>query len=76
MAKVNSKSKKTKMPVEALGSSVPTASDKARQRRYEIEDGLRTMQRAEEIRKDKSLVKDIKTLAKEQMNALSKVAAK
>jgi hypothetical protein len=70
------KKAKSRMPVESLGSSVPTASDKARQRRYEIEDGLRTMQRAEEIKKDKSLVKDIKLLAKEQMASLSKVGAK
>lgn len=66
--------KKERMPVESVGSGVPTASDKARQRRYEIEDGLRTMQRAEEIKRDKSLVKDIKLLAKEQMQALTKVA--
>lgn len=68
------KSKITKMPVEALGSGVPTASDKARERRYQIEDGLRTMQHAEEIKKDKGLMKDIRCLAKEQMSALGKVA--
>lgn len=68
--------KSKRMPVEALGSSVPTASDKARERRYQVEDGLRTMQRAEEIKKDRSLVKDIKMLAKEQMASLSKVGSK
>lgn len=68
--------KKIKMAVESLGSSVPTASDKARERRYEVEDGLRTMQKAEEIKKDKALVKDIKCLAKEQMKSLNKVTGK
>lgn len=68
--------KSKRMPVEALGSSVPTASDKARERRYQVEDGLRTMQRAEEIKKDRSLVKDIKMLAKEQIASLSKVGSK
>lgn len=66
--------KKNKLPVESLGSSVPTASDKARERRYQVSDALSTMQRVEEIRKDKALMKDIKCLAKEQMSALSKVA--
>lgn len=66
--------KKRKLPVESLGSSVPTASDKARERRYQVTDALNTMQRAEEIKKDKSLMKDIKLLAKDQMSALGKVA--
>lgn len=66
--------KKNKLPVESLGSSVPTASDKARERRYQVESALSTMQRAEEIKKDKPLMKDIKCLAKEQMAALGKVA--
>lgn len=65
--------KKTKLPVESLGSSVPTASDKAREKRYQIEDGLRTMQKAGEIMKDKELMRGIKSFAKEQMTALNKV---
>lgn len=70
------KKSKARMPVEALGSGVPTASDKARERRYQIEDGLRTMQHAEEIKKDKGLMKDIRCLAKEQMQSLAKVGSK
>lgn len=68
------KKSKARMPVEALGSGVPTASDKARERRYQVESALSTMQRAEEIKRDKGLMKDIKCLAKEQMSALGKVA--
>lgn len=66
--------KSKRLPVESLGSAVPTATDKARERRYQVSDALSTMQRAEEIRKDKSLMKDIKCLAKEQMQSLGKVA--
>ena len=65
--------KSRKLPVASLGSAVPTASDKEQQRRYQVEDSLRTMQRAEEIRKDKILMKDIKCLAKEQMQSLGKI---
>lgn len=69
------KSKKSALPVEALCCSPKTtASDKARQRQYEIEDGLRTMQRAGELVKDKGLMKDIKAFAKEQIENLNKVA--
>lgn len=51
-----------------------TADDKARQRQYEVEDGLRTMQRAGELVKDKALMRDIKAFAKEQITNLNKVA--
>jgi hypothetical protein len=66
--------KSKRLPVASLGSAVPTASDKEQQRRYQVESALSTMQRAEEIRKDKSLMGDIKKLAKEQMQSLGKVA--
>lgn len=66
--------KSKKLPVESLGSAIPTASDRERERRYQIESALSTMQRAEEIKKDKSLMGDIKKLAKEQMQSLGKVA--
>lgn len=65
--------KKNRMPTEAI-CATPTMADKARQRQYEIEDGLRTMQRAGELVKDKSLMKEIKAFAKEQIANLNKVA--
>ena len=69
------KVKKSTLPVESPCSTARlTADDKARQRQYEIEDGLRTMQRAGELVKDKSLMRDIKAFAKEQINNLNKVA--
>lgn len=66
--------KSKRLPVESLGSGIPTASDKDQQRRYQVESALSTMLRAEEIRKDKLLMKDIKLLSKEQMQSLGKVA--
>lgn len=63
--------KKKRMPVESICA---TAGDKERERKYRAEDALRTMQRADEIKSDKGLMKDMKALAKEQMAALNKVA--
>lgn len=69
------KSKKSSLPVESCCAPVKmTADDKARQRQYEVEDGLRTMQRAGELVKDKALMRDIKAFAKEQITNLNKVA--
>lgn len=48
--------------------------DEARERRYAAEDGLRAIQRAEEIRANKSLMGDVKALAAEQMANLKKFA--
>lgn len=73
--------KKNKLPVAPSTSypcDVPTKAykpskeDQARQRRYAAEDGLRAIQRAEEIKKDKQCMADIRSLAKEQMNNLKK----
>lgn len=52
----------------------PTPAEKAEQRKYEIEDALRTVQRAEEIKKDKSMMKDVKAMAREKMSELKKVS--
>lgn len=69
--------KKNKLPVESPCAPVAyksTAADKARERQYQVEDGLRTMQRAADIVKDKGLLKDIKAFAKQQVSDLNKVA--
>ncbi len=65
---------KSRLPTKSVEPVVmPTLHhDNARERRYKAEDGLRTLQKAEECRKDKSLMKDIKALAREQMKAVSK----
>lgn len=43
-------------------------------RKYRAEDALRTIQRADEVRRDAALMRDVKKLAKEQVRALNKVA--
>ena len=69
--------KKQKLPIAKSSSAIepsykPTKEDEARQRRYRAEDGLRAIQRAEEVKADKNLMKDIKALANEQVNNLKK----
>lgn len=72
--------KKSRLPIAKGGdypASAPVAykqskDDIARQRRYEAEDGLRAIQRAEEIKADKSKMADIKALANEQVQNLKK----
>jgi hypothetical protein len=44
-----------------------TKEDLERQRRYAAEDAIRTLTRAEEIRGDKRLMGDVKSLAQEQI---------
>lgn len=46
----------------------------ASDRKYRAEDALRTIQRADEVRRDKGLMRDVKKLAKEQVRILNKVA--
>ena len=41
-------------------------------RKWEVEDALRTLNRAEEIRRDKKMMGDVKRLATEQIQSLSK----
>lgn len=61
------------MPIDSPCSSYkPTKADVERERKYQAEDALRTIQRANEVKKDKDLMKDVKALVKEQMKAVSK----
>ncbi len=50
-----------------------SAADKERERRYRAEDDLRTLQRAEEVRADRSRVTEAKKVAAEQVRALSRI---
>lgn len=51
----------------------PTKEQVDRERRYRAEDALRALQRAAEVKQDSGLMKDVKNLAKEQMNSLKKI---
>jgi len=71
--------KKSKLPVAKYSGAEPvstaykqTKEDIERQRRYAAEDGLRAIQRAEEIKEDRRLMGDIKALAQEQVSNLKK----
>lgn len=48
-------------------------ADIDRNRRYQAEDALRDIQRVEGYKQNKQLMSDVKSLAKEQLQALSKV---
>lgn len=50
-----------------------SAEDKLRQRKYAAEDALRTLTRATEIQKDKTLMRDVRTMAQQQIKDLSSV---
>lgn len=65
------------MPQHAsVGRYKPTKEDEARERRYRAEDALRTLSRAEEIRSDRGLMRDVKSHAKDQIKAVSRVLGK
>lgn len=76
------KAKATNKLTSALGMSAapmsykPSAADKARERRYQAEDALRTITRAGEIAKDRPLMREVKKLATEQMTTLKAVVKK
>ena len=67
------------LPVEKI-SNISVASspnvakeDKEREKKWRAEDDIRTMQRAEEIKRDKERMKNMKSYAKSQMNDLKKI---
>ena len=69
----------TKPKPEPSMAGVATAQSSNRvpgaaERRYRAEDGLRTLQRAEEIKADKGLMADIKAHGQKQMATIAKVA--
>lgn len=57
------------MPVQS--PKVESAADEAR--KWKTEDALRDIERAEAHKRDKSLMRDVKKLAKEKMNNLNKI---
>lgn len=77
--------KKAKLPVEKLGASkaVPvkivndapreTKSDEARERKWRAEHALRDIERAEQHKRDKALMTDVKKLARDKVNSLKNI---
>lgn len=73
--------KTTKNKLSGMISEAPmpykaTAEDKARQRKYEVEDALRTVTRAEEIKRDRPLMAAVKKCATEQIKCLQTAVKK
>jgi hypothetical protein len=64
---------KNNLPVDSP-SPVTTAKMKEQERRWRAEDALRCINRAEEFKSDKGLMKDVKELAQEQMTSLKRIA--
>ena len=46
------------------------------EKKYRTEDAMRTLMRAEELKKDKSLMRDVEAMAKEQAQKLSGLCGK
>lgn len=51
----------------------PSKEEVAREKKYQAEDDIRTLQRAEEIKKDKERMNAAKQVAKSQMQDLKKI---
>lgn len=64
---------KSSLPVATAEVARPSKESEARERRYRAEDALRALERAEECKRDSGLMKDVKKLAAEKMQALKKI---
>lgn len=53
-----------------------TSQEKAERRKWEAQDALRTITRAEEIKRDRSLMAEVKKCAREQVKSLECVTKK
>ncbi|MDE2031418.1 MAG: hypothetical protein KGI58_04135 [Patescibacteria group bacterium] len=70
-----SEASKKPVPVKIVNDDAPKIdkSYEEREKRYRAEEALRVLQKAEEHKKDKSLMKDVKQLAKKQINTMKKI---
>lgn len=57
------------------GASV-SPSYAAEEKKWKTEDAMRTIMRAEELKKDKGLMRDVKAMAKDQASKLSGLCGK
>lgn len=59
--------------VAGLVNKAPVAAAPSRdERRYRAEDALRTITRAEEFKKDRSLMSDVRKMVQDQMRCVTK----
>lgn len=45
------------------------------ERQYQVEDALRTIKRAEQIKSDPKMMREVKNLAKQEQKAISKIVS-
>lgn len=64
---------KNKLPVASTAAVSEKVENNAQERRWKAEEALRTIEKAESHRADKSLMKDVKGLAKERIKCLGKI---
>lgn len=69
MAIKKSTTKKAPAKKASVGMTI-SATPKAEMRKWEIESALSCLKRAEDIRKDKNMMRDVAKLAQEQMSVL------
>lgn len=70
---------KTPVPVKIVTDTANPSIDKdheAERKRYRAEDALRDIERAEGHKRDKELMRDVKSVAKEKIKTMSKVCGK
>jgi len=60
-------------PISVAERYKPSKEDIAREKKYRAEDDIRTLQRAEEIKKDKERMTAAKQVAKSQIQDLKKI---
>jgi hypothetical protein len=66
--------KKTKIGKgNQVAGPMPSAESKARERKYQGEDDLRTLTRADEIRSDHSRMSNVRSVHSDHMSALQKM---
>jgi hypothetical protein len=61
------------VPVRIVSDAVPARDDDDRERKYRARSALEDIERAEDHRRDKSLMKDVKSLAKDKVASLKKI---
>lgn len=65
-----------KTVAKSSGSKANSIGYPAEDKRWKTEDAMRTLMRAEELKKDKGLMRDVEALAKEQAQKLSGLCGK
>lgn len=67
---------KKSTPTNSPSAYKPSAAEMKERKRWEAEDALRTLNRAEEIKKNAALMKQVKAHASEQVKIMQKVCKK